>query len=137
MQVVTYDVPCEECKAVRKIQVNLWNGEHKLLKTKTVGSWTYGQKWAVVSRYKELKGFTRELFPNWDVKNRGRFLKVAGNLLDRFASLADPVAIAIEALEATHEAASDPRSGGWNWTLETVDKRADEWLAKKQKGAQR
>lgn len=138
MQKVIYEVPCAGgCGTVNQVEVNLFTGEHKHLKPKGTVTWTYGQKWAVVEKYKELKGFTKETHPSWDLKNRPRFLKAATSLLDRFAALPDPVAIAIEAVEATHEAASDPRSGGWSWTLETVDKRADEWLLKKQKGERR
>lgn len=131
MQLVTYDVPCGDCGATTKLEVNLFDGRHRVLKTSGAGGhWTFRQKQDVVEYFKGLKGYTRELMPTWDAKYRGRAFKAVGELLDFLAVLPDPVAVAKEALL---DLDAEAKKGGWTWTLETAVKRAPEWLLTKQK----
>lgn len=127
MTVVTYQVPCGcGCKAVTAVEVNLINGEHRVLRPK--GESTYGEKWQIVLHYKALKGYDK--LPTWDRLHKARAMKGAKQILAFFACLPDPVGVAKECMDDTAKRA---QAGGWPWTLETILKVGPDWLIDKQK----
>lgn len=129
MQLVKYPVKCQcGCKAVTTIEVNLFNGEHTIVKPALESN--YLEKWEIVSHYKTLKNFDK--YPTWDKLHKQRAMKRAGEILRFFGMLEDRIGVAKECMTETNKRAVD---GGWNWTLETITKIGPDWLAAKEKKA--
>lgn len=127
MQIVNYPVRCECCGETTTLQVNLFTGEHKILKKPE--DFSYRQKWDIVEHYKKVKGF--DTIPTWDKTNKGRALKAAKAVLKFFAVVNDPVGVAKECLSETAE---KYKQHDWFWNLEMIPTRiAPEWILEKQK----
>ena len=126
MQLVNYPIVCCNCKEETVIQVNLWNGEHKIIKNSEVKLGLWKMK-SMVEGYKDIKG--SDTMPTWDKAHAPRAMAAAKRILRFFSKLEDPVGVSIECLEDT---AKQAKEQGWTWTIETVLKRADKWLADKQ-----
>jgi hypothetical protein len=130
LKLVIIPVGCVDCGHENKVEVNTFTWEVKILPTKPKSGWTFKQKWEIVWRYKELKGYTPQNMPGFDKVYKPRAMKAAGGLLDFFGPMqGDPVVLSIECMEDVARTASKE---GWNWEIETVVKRAKDWLAAKQ-----
>ena len=83
----------------------------------------------ILRRYLELKGVGKN---GGDLLSGGygKGWREARNLLDRFLKLPDPLSVALECLE---EKGKEFEEADCSWTLSTVVRWADEWLAKKKK----
>lgn len=124
MQLVNYPVKCS-CGETTILQVNLFNGQHEILKKPGPGS---GPIMAIVGHYKKLKRY--DTIPTWDKDYRPRACAVAKKILHFFRKLEDPVGVAMECM---NDLSLKAEREGWYWTLETVVKRAPDWIVEKSK----
>jgi hypothetical protein len=130
MQSFTIKPLCPHCSEEVPVQINTWTGDFKVLGAKPKAD--RAQLLVVINRYREIKGYTDDKMPTWQKVNGRRAFGEAKRLVTFFGGLEDPAGVAIECIEATAKQADRE---GWSWHLGTVAKRADEWLAKMQKGA--
>jgi len=120
---------CPSCKQALTFKLDLSTMKHEI---REVPASTFGEKMRLITHFKRLKGYDK--LPNWDQQYRGRAMSAATKILKFFAMLDDKVGIAIECLNDIHRIAE---KDGWDWTLETVAKRAPDWLIRKQGGVRK
>jgi len=116
---------CPQCSHTLNVRINLLTYEHKVVSEPKAG---FGERMKLIEAYKRAKGYDR--IPTWDAQHRARALKVAGQILQFFRKVDDPVGIACECIE---DIAKRAHKEHWTWTLETIHKRAPDWLLEKQK----
>lgn len=122
---VPFSCPC--CRSEYVIEFDIDRAKHQILES---GNATFQEMITVIAAYKKIKGYDR--IPTWDSVHRPRALAASKKLLRFFKKTAAPVEIAIECIEDSYEQA---RRQGWleMFTLETVVKRAPDWILDKQK----
>ena len=125
--VVTFKLECPCCDSPLTLEVDISRSKHKLVEDFKS---SYGDLMAVVEGYKRVRGYDK--IPTWNSMYMRRNMSTAKKLLRFFRKTAAPVEIAIECIEDANERA---RREGWgdNFTLETVVKRAPDWILDKQK----